>query len=68
MMSTISPIQWMGGQLFEIYKGSGDASSPVAYRDTILTDADCKPFLGCLRANLRPRLQEAAPPSQFGGG
>eukprot|EP00973_Karenia_brevis_P036083 4976525-Karenia_brevis.AAC.1 len=64
----ITPIQWAGGQLMELFKGKGSPAQPKSYRDVILADADGKAFLGNMRAKSKGSLFQAIPDSQFGGG
>eukprot|EP00973_Karenia_brevis_P073319 10186469-Karenia_brevis.AAC.1 len=41
-LSVTPPLQWKGGQIFELYKGQGQQSECTSYRDITLCDSMAK--------------------------
>eukprot|EP00973_Karenia_brevis_P058082 8086125-Karenia_brevis.AAC.1 len=68
VLSLRSPLQWKGGQIFDLYKGKGDEHDCGSYRDVTCCDAAARMLARPLRQSIMPVLSNFAPMGQFGGG
>eukprot|EP00438_Fugacium_kawagutii_P016420 Skav206440 [mRNA] locus=scaffold295:130038:133282:- [translate_table: standard] len=61
------PLQWKGGRLVPLWKGSADPSLPQGYRSIFVSDYSAKIFHQCLRTRLVEVWETAIDGLQFGG-
>ena len=66
--TTSPPIQWIGGQIFELHKGNGPANQVQSYREVTCCSCLGKPFASHLRTAAYKVLQCRTSPGQTGSG
>jgi hypothetical protein len=68
ILLTLPPIQFTGGQGCELYKGCGDPSEIINFRDVHISTSPGTVFAGIMRVPLASRLQGGAIDTQYGAG
>ena len=63
-----SPIQFTGGQGAELYKGAGNASDIISYRDVHISTAPGTNFAGVIKCPFMQRLKDHVVDTQYGVG
>ncbi len=62
------PVSDKGGQLHELYKGSGDPDNVEMFRDISLCDDIAKTAAGTVREHIMPLIEEDTLGTQYGSG